>query len=148
MRKQYKNKRKRAIEMVRYYMHRPFGCRCTIHLELRAIATSYMQHNAENLSCYFNAHETMDEYLASSKNRHAQFICLHGLWKLKFWNVQYVAECFVNLDILTSGYTFCHIHVKTAMLCMRIPKKLFIWSIHVTTMNLLGECDIGLAHIY
>ena len=50
--------------MVRYYMHRPFGCRCTIHLELRAIATSYMQHNAENLSCYPNANETMDEYIA------------------------------------------------------------------------------------
>ena len=45
------------------------------HLELRAIATSYMQHNAENLSCYLNAHETMDEYLATTC-RHAQFICL------------------------------------------------------------------------
>ena len=41
---------------------------------------------------------------------------------------------------------FATSHVKTGILCMRIPKKLFIWSIHLTTMNLLGECDIGLAH--
>ena len=26
--------------------------------------TTYMQHNAGILSCYLNAHETMDEYLA------------------------------------------------------------------------------------
>ena len=34
------------------------------HQELRAITTTYMQHNAGILSCYLNAHETMDEYLA------------------------------------------------------------------------------------
>ena len=34
------------------------------HQELRAITTTYMQHNAGSLSCYLNAHETMDEYLA------------------------------------------------------------------------------------
>ena len=27
-------------------------------------------------------------------------------------------------------------------------KEAVYLSIHVTTMNLLGECDIGLAHIY
>ena len=70
----YKNKRK-GLEMVRYYMHRPFGCRCTIHLELRAIATSCMQHNAENLSCYLNAHETMDEYLART-DMHSSSVCM------------------------------------------------------------------------
>ena len=44
------------------------------HLELRGIATSYMQHNAEILSCYLNAHENNGR--VSSKNKHAQFICL------------------------------------------------------------------------
>ena len=34
------------------------------HQELRAITTTYMQHNAGILSCYLNAHETKDEYLA------------------------------------------------------------------------------------
>ena len=43
------------------------------HLELRAIAISYMQYNAEKFSCYLNAHETMDEYLAITD---MQFICL------------------------------------------------------------------------
>ena len=95
-----------------------------------------MQHNAENLSCYLNAHETMDEYLART-DMHSS-----SVWAME-------VENFANGDLsIWTGYTFCHIHVKTAILCMRIPKTLFIWSIHVTTMNLLGECDIGLAHIY
>ena len=34
------------------------------HQELRAITTTYMQHNAGILSCYHNAHEIMDEHLA------------------------------------------------------------------------------------
>ena len=34
------------------------------HQELRAITTTYMQHKAGILSCYLNAYETMNEYLA------------------------------------------------------------------------------------
>ena len=93
----------------------------------------------KNLSCYLNAQETMDEYLART-DMHSSSV----------WATE--VEIFAVSNMLRtpimvfcqSGHsykwlnTFCHIHVKTAMLCMRIPKKLFIWSIHVTTMNLLG----------
>ena len=34
------------------------------HQELRTMTTTYMQHNAGILSCYLDAYETMDEYLA------------------------------------------------------------------------------------
>ena len=34
------------------------------HQELRTMTTTYMQHMAGILSCYLDAHETMDEYLA------------------------------------------------------------------------------------
>ena len=42
----------------------------------------------------------------------------------------------------TSGCSFCHIPMKTAVVYVQcIPKKLFIWSIYPTTMNLLGKCS-------
>ena len=36
------------------------------HYELRAITTSYMQHNAEDLSCYLEANDCMEDYLVRS----------------------------------------------------------------------------------
>ena len=107
-----------------------------------------MPHNAEKLSCYLKAHETIDEYLART-DMHSSSVWATEVEKFAVFNMlRTPIMVFCQSGHSYSGYTFCHIHVKTAMLCMRIPKKLFIWSIHVTTMNLLGECDIGLAHIY
>ena len=36
------------------------------HYELRVISTSYMQHNAEDLSCYLEANDFMEDYLVRS----------------------------------------------------------------------------------
>ena len=36
------------------------------HYELRVITTSYMQHNAEDLSCYLEANDCMEDYLVRS----------------------------------------------------------------------------------
>ena len=36
------------------------------HYELRVITTSYMQHNAEDLSCYHEANDCMEDYLVRS----------------------------------------------------------------------------------
>ena len=36
------------------------------HYKLRVITTSYMQHNAEDLSCYLEANDCMEDYLVRS----------------------------------------------------------------------------------
>ena len=62
------------------------------HQELRAITTTYMQHNAGIVSCYLNAHETMDEYLARTDMQ------ISSVWATEVeifsCSVQYITETY------------------------------------------------------
>ena len=112
------------------------------HEELRAITTTYMQHNAGILSCYLNAHETMDEYLART-DMHSS-----SVWatEIEIFAVSNMLQTPIMV-FCKSGHTYKWLQFlphpcEAAVLNVQcIPKKLFIWSTYPTTMNLLGECN-------
>ena len=119
------------------------------HLELRAIATSYMQHNAENLSCYLNAHKTIDEYLARTD--------LHSssVWAMEVEN--FAVSNMLRTPIMVfcqSGHSYKWLHFlphpceDSNVVHAHSKEAVYLVNTCDHYEPVRRECDIGLAHIY
>ena len=101
-----------------------------------------MQHNAENLSCYLNAHETMDEYLART-DMHSS-----SVWATEVEN--FAVSNMLRTPIMVfcqSGHSYKWLHVlphpcEDSNVVHEHSKE----AVYLEPVR--RECDIGLAHIY
>ena len=107
------------------------------HYELRVITTSYMQHNAEDLSCYLEANDCMEDYLVRSGMQSS------SVWatEKEIFAAAYMLYLYsANVDTGTSGCNSL-LSLKISV-PLNTPKRLFSLLTFQTTMTLLGECSI------
>ena len=111
------------------------------HYELRAITTSYMQHNAEDLSCYLEANDCMEDYLVRSDMQSpsvwatekeifaAAYMLATPIFVFSKCGHRYTSGCNSLLSLKIS-------------VPLNTPKRLFTLLTFQTTMRLLGVCSI------